>query len=73
MDCCFFFSFSKKSAACGRIFPTSSWNKFGGIRPSVLGRLAYNGEKMKVKILMGAVSYPRPLVKRSSEQFLFSL
>ena len=26
-----------------------------------LGRLAYNGEKMKVKILTGALSYPRPL------------
>ena len=31
----------------------------------------YKGEKTKVKKLEGALSNPIPLVKRSSEQFLF--
>ena len=36
-----------------------------------LGGLTFNGEILKVKNLMGAPSNPIPLVKRSSEQFLF--
>ena len=40
---------------------------------AVLRGLAYNGKKRKVKKSTGALSYPRPLVKRSSEQFLFLL
>ena len=38
-----------------------------------VGGLTSNGEKMKVKISLGALSNPIPLVKRSSEQFLFLL
>ena len=38
-----------------------------------LGGLMYKGEKMKVKILTGALSNPRSLVMRCSEQFLFLL
>ena len=36
-----------------------------------VGGLTFNGEILKVKNLMGAPSNPIPLVKRSSEQFLF--
>ena len=36
-----------------------------------LGGLTFNREILKVKNLMGAPSNPIPLVKRSSEQFLF--
>ena len=39
----------------------------------LLGGFTSNGEKMKVKISLGALSNPIPLVKRSSEQFLFLL
>ena len=38
---------------------------------SELGGLTFNGEILRVKNLMGAPSNPIPLVKRSSEQFLF--
>ena len=38
---------------------------------AMLGGLTFNGEILKVKNLMGAPSNPIPLVKRSSEQFLF--
>ena len=38
---------------------------------SDLGGFTSNGEKMKVKIPLGALSNPIPLVKRSSEQFVF--
>ena len=37
------------------------------------GGLTYKGEKMKVEILTGALSNPRSLVMRCSEQFLFLL
>ena len=37
----------------------------------LVGGLTFNGEILKVKILMGAPSNPIPLAKRSSEQFLF--
>ena len=37
----------------------------------ILGGLTFNGEILKVKNLTGAPSNPIPLVKRSSEQFLF--
>ena len=40
---------------------------------SAVGGLTYKGEKMKVKILTGALSNPRSLVMRCSEQFLFLL
>ena len=36
-----------------------------------LGGSTFKGEKIKVKKLKGALSNPIPLVKRSSEQFLF--
>ena len=49
---------------------------FGGSRVSyslgAVGGLTSNGEILKVKNLTGAPSNPIPLVKRSSEQFLFS-
>ena len=35
----------------------------------ILGGFTYKGEKMKVKMLTGALSYPRPLVLICSEQF----
>ena len=36
-----------------------------------IGGSTHKGEKIKVKKLKGALSNPIPLVKRSSEQFLF--